>query len=173
MSDRPEPLAGPAPFFWRAILALTGLALVHCSSSSGPHGSGSADGGGCFADSDGINGGSYTIDLTVDDTGFSKTVLNTENDATITLTLMNAGTKSHGFEVGCTSVLSQYPNLPAMCPSMSCFPQNSTIAPIPPGSSKTITFFTPTADNLIYPFMSSEPSDSAVAGLNNGQWSLM
>jgi hypothetical protein len=146
------------------------VALFHCSSSAP---AGSADGGGCFPDADGVTGGSFTIALTVDDNGFSKTVVNTQNDATITLTLTNNGSKPHGFEVDCASVTSVYPNLPAMCPSMSCFPSNSTIAPLPPGQSQTVIFFTPVPDNVIYPFKSSEPSDSAVPGLNSGQWSVI
>ena len=56
---------------------------------------------------------------------------------------------------------------------MSCFPTGATIAPIAPGQSQTTTFFTPTPDNLIYPFRSGAPNDSAVPGLNDGQWSIM
>ena len=153
------------------MLAFTGAALLHCSSPS--RSNSSADGGGCFQDADGLTGGPYTINLTVDDNGFSKTVLNTQNDATVTFTLTNSGTKPHGFVVDCASVTTVYPNLPAQCPSMICFPSNSTIAPIAPGASTTIMFFTPTPDNIIYPFKSSEPSDAAVPGLNGGQWSVI
>ena len=56
---------------------------------------------------------------------------------------------------------------------MACFPASATIAPLAPGASATITFDTPTPDGLIYPFTSNEPADSAVPGLNDGQWSLM
>jgi hypothetical protein len=63
--------------------------------------------------------------------------------------------------------------LPAMCPTTVCFPDAAKIEPLAPGTGKTITFSTPTTDNLIYPFKSSEPTDSAVPGLNNGQWSIM
>jgi hypothetical protein len=135
----------------------------------------------CYPDNDGINGGDYTIDLVVTDTGFyasgpdagMKSLLSTQNDAEVTLTLTNKGTKDHGFKVGCTSVLPSYPNLPAGCPTSACFPANSFIAPIAPNTSKTITFDTPTPDGLIYPFTSNEPADSNVAALNDGQWSLM
>jgi hypothetical protein len=159
-------------FALRVNLVLCGAALL-CACSSSPSSATTGDGGACFPDNDGLSGGNDIEDLTVDDTGFSRLVLNTENSDTITFTLTNMGTKPHGFEVECTSVLPGYPNLPAGCPSMSCFPANSTIPPIEPGASVTITFITPVADNLIYPFKSSEPSDSAVPGLNNGQWSLM
>jgi hypothetical protein len=143
--------------------------LAGCSSSS----SGGGDGGACFTDGDGINGGAYTFDLTVDDTGFSKNILATQNDAQVTLTLTNMGTKPHGFEVECASVTSAYPDLPAGCPTTACFPAGSTIAPLAPGASKTITFDTPTPDGIIYPFKSSEPADGTVPGLSNGQWTLM
>lgn len=143
--------------------------LAACSSSS----SGSADGGACFPDNDGINGGAYTFDLTVDDTGFSKNILATQNDAQVTLTLTNMGTKPHGFEVECASVTSQYPDLPAGCPTTACFPAGSTIAPLAPGASATVTFATPTPDDIIYPFRSSAPADADVPGLNAGQWTLM
>jgi len=158
---------------FRATLVLLGFALFACSSSTSGGGSGGAGGGRCFPDNDGINGGQYTFDLTVDDTGFSKTILATQNDAQATLTLMNTGTKPHGFEMECTSVTPSYPNEPAGCPTSACFPANSTIAPLAPGASQTITFDTPTPDGLIYPFKSSDPDDSAVPGLNDGQWTLM
>lgn len=129
----------------------------------------------CFPDHDGIDGGNYTFDITVDDTGFSKTILATQNDATATLTLKNTGKKRHGFAVECTSVTPAYPTVPAGCPTVACFPSNATIAPLEPGESKTVTFFTPTADGILYPFKSSEPSDCNVPGLNGSvtQWSLM
>ena len=170
---------GPGPHARRATPGLSaivaGIGIGFFPSSCGAHGASpdAADSGGCFPDSDGLTGGSYTIDLTVDDNAFSKNVLNTQNDATVTLTLTNNGTMPHGFEVDCTSVAPAYPNLSPMCPSMSCFPSDSTIAPLAPGQSKTLLFFTPTADNLIYTFKSSAPSDISVPGLNMGQWSLM
>jgi hypothetical protein len=160
----------PSRLFGAAFLLASAVAVVHCSGSSP---SGSGDGGVCFPDGDGVSGGYNTFDLTVDDTGFSKSLLNTQNDARITLTLKNTGTKPHGFAVGCTSVASEYPNLPASCPTMACFPSGATIAPLAPGASATVVFSTPTPDVLIYPFTSNEPADSAVPALNNGQWSLM
>jgi len=177
------------------LLLVGALVIQHCSSAparesiddAGPdafdscrHGPTRADASEaeltmCFPDQDGINGGTYPIDLTVDDTGFSKTVIGTQNDATAILTLKNTGTRPHGFEVECTSVVPAYPTVPAGCPSLACFPSNSTIAPLAPGQSRTITFFTPTPDMLNYPVKSSEPSDCTVPGLNGGvtQWALM
>jgi hypothetical protein len=163
--------------------------LLHCSSSSNgaactsvsPDAAATTSPSVCYPDNDGINGGSYVIELVVNDTGFlasdadagTKNIIGTQNDAMVTLTLTNMGTTPHGFAVGCTSVCPGYPNLPAGCSPMACFPANSTIAPLAPGASMTITFDTPTPDGFIYPFSSNEPADSAVPGLNDGQWSLM
>jgi hypothetical protein len=130
----------------------------------------------CYPDNDGINGGAYTFDLVVNDTGFfatgpdagTKELLSTQNDAQVTLTLTNNGTKPHGFKVGCTTATA-----PAGCSTTVCFPANAAIAPLAPGESKTITFDTPTPDGIIYPFTSNEPADSTVDALNDGQWSLM
>jgi hypothetical protein len=138
----------------------------------------------CYPDHDGINGGDYTIDLLVDDNEFYKmmgttkvqqVVIGTQNDAQVTLTLTNNGTKPHGFEVGCTNVLPSYPDLPSGCPAVACFPAGATIAPIAAGKSATVVFDTPTPDGLNYPFKSSEASDSTVPGLNcsQSQWTLM
>jgi hypothetical protein len=129
----------------------------------------------CFPDHDGINGGHFVFDLTVDDTGFSKTILATQNDATVTLTLENTGKKPHGIEVECTSVKPAYPTVPAGCPDLACFPSNATIAPLMPGETRTVTFVTPTPDGLLYPVKSSNPEDCSVPGLNGSmtQWSLM
>jgi hypothetical protein len=174
-----------------SILAVASLLplLANCSSSS-PGSSASGDGGSCYPDSDGVNNVPTPIDLVVDDTGFyagspdsgadtdagMKTVITTQNSSTITFTLTNRGTRNHGFEVGCTSVLPAYPDLPAGCSSMACFPGDSTVAPIAPGASKTVTFVTPAPDNLNYPFKSSAPGDAnnpALNGSDGAAWSLM
>jgi hypothetical protein len=160
------------------MLVLLGAAVMHCSSSSSPaaNGGGSGDDdNSCFPDNDGTTGVNMpaTFVLTVDDMGFSKMLLTTQNDTMTTLTLTNNGTKPHGFKVGCTSVTPAYPNVPAGCPTTVCFPSNASIPPLAPGASATIVFETPVPDSLIYPFTSNEPDDSAVANLNDGQWSLM
>jgi hypothetical protein len=191
-----------------ALLALAGLALFNSSCSKDSDDDDDDNDptktGMCFPDSDGLTGGAYTINVEVTDTGFVKNLIASQNDSMVTLTLKNSGTKPHGFAVGCVSVLTSYPNLPAKCPPLSCFPGASApgstvdagagdggtsdggtsdggaavqmpaaIAPIAPGTSQTIKFFTPTPDGLIYPFTSNNPDDSAVSALNNGQWSLM
>jgi hypothetical protein len=181
-------------------LACLGAGLLHCSSSDSsgstvdcssvpPDAGATASDDTCYPDNDGINDDTYTIDIAVDDTGFTSTggdtddggdgggtaknIIATQNQSPVTLTLTNNGTQPHGFQVGCVSVCSSYPTLPAGCSSTSCFPSGATIAPIAPGASATVTFVTPVADGLIYPFSSSAPADSTVPGLNQGQWSLM
>jgi len=174
-----------------SFLALAGsVLLVHCSSSSSGGDSAGGDGGDCYPDNDGVNNVPQPVDLVVDDTGFyagspdsgadtdagMKTVITTQNSSTVTLTLTNKGTKEHGFTVECTSVLPAYPNLPAGCSSMACFPSDSTIAPLAPGASKTVTFQTPAPDNLNYPFKSNAPGDADSPALNGSDgtaWSLM
>jgi hypothetical protein len=171
--------------------ALLAVGLVHCTSSAdsgvscsslGPDAAATASDDTCYPDNDGIDNESYTIDIAVDDTGFSSTggddagaknIIATQNESQVTLTLTNSGTKPHGFQVGCVNVCSTYPTLPPGCSPEACFPVSATIAPIAAGTKATITFDTPTPDGLIYPFSSSEPSDGTVAGLNGGQWSLM
>jgi hypothetical protein len=178
-----------------ALLTLSGIALLHCNSSSsntgganvncstiGPDADFYQDAGACYPDNDGITGGSYTIDLVVDDTGFlasggddagTKNIIATQNDAQVTLTLTNNGTKPHGFEVEPVNVCSVYPSLPAGCSPNASFPAGSTISTLAPGASVTVTFVTPTPDGLLYPFKSAVAADSTVPGLNEGQWSLM
>jgi hypothetical protein len=147
----------------RAMVVLLGVALLHCD--GGP--SGGSGGSSCFDDANGLIGGDYTFVMTVDDAAFSKPILQSENLAQITLTLVNMGTLPHGFEVECIAT-----SAPAGCPRKSCFPDGSTIAPLAPGASATVTFDTPSPEG-IYTFKSSEPGDSAVSGLHDGQFILM
>lgn len=150
------------------LLVFLGATLAGCGSDAD-----AAAGGGCFPDADGVTGGTYTVNLTVADDGFSKTVLSSQDNSTVTLTLSNVGSVPHGFDLDCVSVTTEFPHLPAGCPSVSCFPSESTVGPLAPGESKTVTFFTPTPDNLIYPFHSNAPDDASVPSLNRGQWSIL
>jgi hypothetical protein len=152
-----------------AMLFLLGVPLIHCSGATTP-------GGACYPDNDGVNDVPQTIDLTVDDEKFSRIDITTQNDSAITFTLKNTGTKPHGFVVESTSVLLGYPNLPAECATTASFPPESTITALAPGKSKTITFLTPTPDNITFPFKSNEADDSKVPGLNGSDkngWTLM
>ncbi|HET8940238.1 MAG TPA: hypothetical protein VFN67_42650 [Polyangiales bacterium] len=182
----------------RALLTLTSLALLACGSSDSDSDDDIDDddddpfaSGMCFPDADGLTGVTKTIELTVTDTEFSKTVLTSQDNSMVVLKLTNEGTKPHGFAVGCASVLDAYPNVPDRCPKVTCFPGSipdgddgdsvadddadmpARIDPIEPGESKTIMFLTPTTDNVIYPFTSNSPDDESVEGLNNGQWTIM
>jgi hypothetical protein len=116
-------------------------------------------------DTDGVLGGCYVFEATVDDDGFSPSILKTENNARVNLTLKNAGSKAHDFVVGCTSV--DFPG----CASTYCFPSGARIASIPPGGTATITFVTPYVEG-IYDFRSDLPGDSDVAsdGGVSGLW---
>jgi hypothetical protein len=183
------------------LVALVAL-LVHCSSQSTPDIPGEDAGGDaiatcnhplmggedasvdaqlmCFPDHDGITATPTTIEVTVDDTGFFRggkpvKVLASQNYSVVDLTVTNTGTKPHGFEIECTSTLPGYPDLAAGCPKVSCFPSESTIAPLAHGQSKTVKFITPIPDGIGFPVKSSEPSDCEVPGLNGSatQWELM
>jgi hypothetical protein len=173
-----------------ALLSLASLPVAACSGSSTPAASSGDDGGDCYPDNDGINNVPSPVYLVVTDTGFyagspdagpdldagMKTVITTQNSSTVTLTLTNAGTTEHGFEVECTSVLPSYPNLPAGCASTACFPSGSTIGPIAPGTSTTVTFVTPAPDNLLFPFKSNAAGDANNAALNGSDgagWELL
>ena len=126
--------------------ALTGVvAAVQCT---GP------DDGACVSDADGITGGSYTFDLSVDDTAFTPIILKAENLATVTVTLKNTGTRPHDFVIDCIPVAHE-----GTCPATSCFPDASTLGPVAPDASATTTFLTPNPEG-IYDFHSTLPGDT-------------
>jgi hypothetical protein len=114
----------------------------------------SAERGDCDGYQDGISGGSYRLALTVTDDGFSPIVLKAQDDATVTLTITNHGTRPHDFTVECIPT----PN-GEDCPSASCFPDEAMPGPIAPGDSVTSTFVTPHPEG-IYAFHSDLPGDS-------------
>ena len=122
-------------------------ALVACGSSSG----GDICGPG---DQDGVAGGSYAFDLTVTDDAFQPSILKAQNDATVTLTLTNTGTKPHDFVIDCLAT----PNGNG-CPTTSCFPVSAVIAAVAPGATATATFVTPLPEG-IYVFRSDPPGDT-------------
>jgi len=168
----------PLPF----VLALAALGVTQCSnvagntgggppgcptaaagaSAAGDGGEGAAgdDGGGspCQpSDSDGITGGCYAFDVTVDDSAFSPVILKAQNNGQVTLTLKNAGSKPHDLVIGCVPI--NYPG----CPSQFCFPAGANIASVPPGGSASTTFVTPYVEG-IYDFRSDLPGDSQLSG---------
>jgi len=153
------------------------LLCLHCSSATGA--TGGSDGGNCSIDpaadagddgdddggdddsgspcappdTDGINGGCYVFDVTVNDTGFSPLILKAQNLGTVTLHLTNTGTKPHDFSLGCIGV--SFPG----CPTEACFPASTNIAALAPGASATSTFVTPNPEG-IYDFRSDVAGDS-------------
>jgi hypothetical protein len=129
------------------VAALLAATLVACSSSSGSDTCGPGD-------QDGVAGGSYAFDLTVTDDAFTPTILKAQNDATVTLTLTNSGTKPHDFVVDCLAT----PNGTG-CPTTSCFPAAATIPAVAPGATATATFVTPLPEG-IYVFRSDQPGDA-------------
>lgn len=126
------------------------------------------DGGGSPCkppDSDGVLGGCYVFDLTVDDTGFTPRILKAQNVGQVTVTLTNAGSRPHDFAVGCTTIAF------AGCPATYCFPDTAHIASVAPGASATTTFVLPYVEG-IYDFVSDLPGDSQIAsdGGASGIW---
>lgn len=96
-------------------------------------------------DQDGIIGGSATFVLSVDDARFLPSILKAQNLAHVTLSLTNAGSKPHGFAVGCLND--------------TCFPEAATILPIEPAAVVTLEFDTPRAEG-IFVFGSGAPGDT-------------
>jgi len=93
-------------------------------------------------DQDGVVGGTYAFEITVDDSKFSPTAIwKTQNVADVTLSLKNEGTRSHGFRVRCLAVSS--------APSgTSCFPSSTSIAPLDPGANATKKFRVPYPEGI-------------------------
>ncbi len=160
---------------------LVGLAAgeSHCSNVGGSPGN-AGDSGACStnpagddggddvggspcspSDSDGINGGCFVFDVSVDDTGFSPVILKTQNLGVVTINLHNTGTKPHDFVIGCIPI--SFPG----CPSQQCFPAAADIPAVAPGQSATATFTTPNPEG-IYNFRSDVAGDSQVDGDDGG-----
>jgi hypothetical protein len=136
-----------APVVLAAVLLCAGGALLHCSSS--------AQSAPCTpGDQDGVSGGVATLDLAVDDTSFTPILLKAQNEATVTLTLANHGTRPHDFVVACLAT----PN-DLGCPATSCFPDAAAIGPVAPDASVTASFVTPNPEG-IYVFHSDLPGDT-------------
>ena len=111
-------------------------ASVHCGSQASLGGS----------DQDGVQGGDYTFALTVTDLAFAPTTIFwTQNNASVTLTLTNAGSTPHDFVLRCRG--------------SACFSGASTVSPLLPGASTTVQFTTPNAEG-IYEFVSDLPGDT-------------
>jgi hypothetical protein len=105
-------------------------------------------------DADGVVGGKYAFEVTVDDGAFKPIILKAQNTATVTIVLSNSGTVAHGFSVACIST----PN-DTGCSTKSCFPDEATIEPILPGKKATTKFAVPRVEG-IYPISSSADGDA-------------
>jgi hypothetical protein len=116
-------------------------------------------------DSDGVVGGCYVFDVTVDDTGFTPRILKAQNVGQVTLHLTNAGTRPHDFTMDCIAL--GYPG----CPAQSCFPSKASIASVAPGGVATTTFVVPYVEG-IYDFRSNLGGDSTLEsdGGLDGLW---
>jgi hypothetical protein len=105
-------------------------------------------------DADGLVGGEYRFEVSVDDLAFSPVILKAQNDAWVTLTLTNTGTAPHNWVVDCIPT----PNDNG-CPTEGCFPTEAKLAATLPGDSATVTFLTPLPEG-IYEFRSDLPGDT-------------
>jgi hypothetical protein len=110
----------------------------------------------CRPDADGVIGGDKTLDVTVDDDGFSPSILTAQNLADVTLTVHNAGTRPHNFVTDCMPT----PNDNG-CPLTSCFPLEASILPIAPGASGSAMFAVPRPEGIYY-YHSSIVGDATV-----------
>jgi len=165
------------------------LALASCGSSSNNDDSCST------GDQDGVNGGSDTELVSVNDSGFAvggvdsgstEPNIAVQNLATVTLTLTNTGTRPHDLVIQCIPT-----GLPATCMNpTSCFPNVSDagsstlgavtlIPPLMPGESATVTFLAPVVEG-VYNFISDVSGDSTtfeadggVSGNLTGEFVLM
>ena len=137
----------------------------------------------------GLVGCNENVTMTVSDTGFRLGPADSGSDAanivipfsscSITLTLINIGTRPHDLVVGCAPS-----SLPAGCVQTSCFPNPDdagsfgatlvssagpvTLIPtVQPGASTTVTFEAPVLSGT-YPFISDEPGDDTQFGADGG-----
>jgi hypothetical protein len=139
----------------------------HCSNVGGSPGN-AGDSGACSANpagddggDDGINGGCFVFDVSVDDTGFSPLILKAQNLGVVTINLHNTGTKPHDFVIGCIPI--SFPG----CSSQQCFPAAADIPAVAPGQSATATFTTPNPEG-IYNFRSDVAGDSQLDSDDGG-----
>jgi hypothetical protein len=94
-----------------------------------------------FTDQDGILGeeGAFIVRITAD--GFDPPTLTEQNLAHVRLTVENDSDAPAGFQFDCRAT----PNEDG-CPEESCFPDASTIAPMPPGESRSAEFQLPAVE---------------------------
>jgi hypothetical protein len=119
-----------------AVLLFLGLAGIASCDGDGDDGSSSDP---CKQpDQDGIIGGDYTFEVTVNETGFTPTILKAQNSGAITLTVRNTGTKTHSFSIECLTVQG----------CTSCFPAASKVDQLAAGAQKTVKFTAPEQEGI-------------------------
>lgn len=141
-----------ARFILGAAAALGSLALALSRCDATNHS--------CVPEGDSVSGVDAKFVIVVDDDGFTPALVTAQDLSNVTLTLKNQGTRPHGFTVGCVPTPNDYG-----CPTQSCFADEATIAPIPPGGSATATFATPSIED-VYPFRSTADGDTQTGQFN-------
>lgn len=89
-------------------------------------------------DQDGVIGGDYTFEVTVNESGFTPTILKAQNSGAITLTVRNTGSKAHGFSIECLNVQG----------CTSCFPAAAKVDQLAAGAQKTLKFTAPEQEGI-------------------------
>jgi len=131
---------------FRSVLALGLGAVVGCTSAE--------KGESCeLDDADGVIGGNYEFELTVNDSEFTPKIIKTQNSAMVRLTLMNEGSTPHDFKIDCLPT----PNSDG-CPQQACFDDDAEISAVAAGESGSATFTVPRAEG-IYTFRSTQDGD--------------
>ncbi|HET9957479.1 MAG TPA: hypothetical protein VFQ61_23430 [Polyangiaceae bacterium] len=111
-----------------------------------------------LGDLDGIIGGDYQFEVTVNDVEFSPKILKAQNSANVRLKLTNSGTVAHNFLLACQPT----PNDDG-CPQQACFEDEAQVMHLEPGESVTIEFAVPRAEGL-YEFKSTLPGPEPLTG---------
>lgn len=132
----------------RPLSLLAALAAAACSDPGAGEDVCSLD------DADGVVGGSYVFEVSVDDAAFFPVVLKAQNDSAVTLRLTNTGSTPHNLVFDCLPT----PN-DNRCPSESCFPEQAQVPSVAPGESASVNFDTPLPEG-IYDFRSNLASDT-------------
>jgi hypothetical protein len=102
-------------------------------------------------DADGVIGGDYEFEVTVNDEAFTPAILTTQNESEVVLRFTNEGSGPLGFFIECLPT----PN-DRGCATESCFPKAAEIEPLAPGESAEITFFTPVVEGIYRIFPSED-----------------
>jgi hypothetical protein len=128
-------------------LLIIAVAVVGCGGKNGDDKCGAGD-------ADGVMGGNVPLDVRIFD-DHVEPILSAQNNANVTLTVHNMGTKPHDFVIDCIPT----PNEDG-CPMTSCFPMSAKTDPLDPGASATVMFVVPLVEDIYY-YHSDLPGDVA------------